>query len=491
MPRNSKLNYDPKRNKWVSVYRGKKFRHDAGSGKSDRETKKAATEAWKAWKHQIDGTALRDRPHQKEYEQAIDQWEKVRGVAREHNLGWLVEHADVVLAEFYQELAKPKLDELYEGRLFLPPIPLDQLDDEEVALYGACNAETGNALNAPQEELVETARSNDRLWRERIAAFEQRIAAVKPGETVSENIQEFLDHKREEASSGQISVGRTDTLRTHLSIVEEYAGPAKRVDEIDGAFLANLRRLLLKRKSAGQYSANYAKDVFGTTKQFVKWLYHTANRLDQLPRNIDSPQLSIASEAKAVEILRVEDLEKILAKATERTKLYVLLGLNCGMTQIDISDLRPAEVDWNAGKVTRKRSKTARIKSVPTVTYVLWPETFSLLKRHRSESTEHVLLTRDGLPLLGEEIRPDKKLRKRDSVRLAIRHLSKQSKIDFTMKHFKKTSASLLRDEPRFSSLENLFLGHAPSSMADRHYTTAPQRLFDEAIGWLGDKLGV
>lgn len=491
MPRQSSLNYDPTRNKWVSVYKGKKFRCDAGSGKSDRQAKKIATEKWNAWKTEIAGLALKNRPHQQDYERAVEQWQNVLGVARDHDLAWLIDHAETVLTELHQEMAQPVLEEFYEGRLFLPPVPLDLASDDEVALYGNCNAATGADLSLDYQEQIELARRNDRLWRERLAAHERRAGAVEPKDTVAENIREFLQHKRDEAESGHITAGRADKLRTHLEIVSEYAGPAKRLDEIDGAFLAGFRQLLLKRKAAGKYSANYAKDVLGTMKQFVKWLYHTAERLENLPRNIDSPQLTISAEAKTAEILTTEQLSQIFKKSTERTQLYALLGLNCGMTQIDISDLHPSEVDWSVGKITRKRSKTSKIKSVPTVTYQLWPQTFNLLKKYRSSSTDHVLLTRDGLPLLGEEIKPDGKLRKRDSVRLAIRHLSKQTEIEFTMKHFKKTSASLIRDESRFSSLEHLFLGHAPSNMADRHYTTTPQNLLDEALEWLGKELGI
>ena len=66
--------------------------------------------------------------------------------------------------------------------------------------------------------------------------------------------------------------------------------------------------------------------------------------------------------------------------------------LNCGMTQRDISDLKDEEVDWNAGRIRRKRSKTANHDNVPVVEYLLWPRTFDLLKEYRSGG-ELVLLT--------------------------------------------------------------------------------------------------
>jgi hypothetical protein len=70
--------------------------------------------------------------------------------------------------------------------------------------------------------------------------------------------------------------------------------------------------------------------------------------------------------------------------ASDRTKLYILLMLNCGMTQQDISDLLVTEVDWAAGAITRKRSKSADHKGVPTVKYALCPETLRLLRQERA-----------------------------------------------------------------------------------------------------------
>ena len=76
-------------------------------------------------------------------------------------------------------------------------------------------------------------------------------------------------------------------------------------------------------------------------------------------------------------------------------------------------------------------------------------------------------------------------------MRLAIRRLAKKTEISFTLKMLKKTSVSLLEDDSKYSGLKYLFLGHSPRSIADRHYVRPPQNLFDEAIDWLGSKLGI
>ena len=65
--------------------------------------------------------------------------------------------------------------------------------------------------------------------------------------------------------------------------------------------------------------------------------------------------------------------------------------LNTGAYQNDIAELRRSEVDWSRGTIRRARSKT-RERGGPVVTYKLWPETFALLEKYRSEG-ERVLTT--------------------------------------------------------------------------------------------------
>ena len=65
---------------------------------------------------------------------------------------------------------------------------------------------------------------------------------------------------------------------------------------------------------------------------------------------------------------------------SRRTKLYLLLMLNAGMYQADVSDLGADEVNWQAGTITRKRSKRWKAVGSMSVTYKLWPETVELLR---------------------------------------------------------------------------------------------------------------
>ena len=191
-------------------------------------------------------------------------------------------------------------------------------------------------------------------------------------------------------------------------------------------------------------------------------------------------------------VFEKKEITELLKEASARTKLYILLMLNCGMTQKDIADLDTSEVDWKSGRITRKRSKTRKIESVPEVSYPLWPETLQLLRQERSSAnTGPVLANENGGPLWHVEIQQDGRMKKNDNVRNAFNRLRKKTGVTKPLKSLKKTSASLIRSDPRYASLESLFLGHAPQSMSDKHYTVAPQALLDDAVIWLSTEYGL
>ena len=166
--------------------------------------------------------------------------------------------------------------------------------------------------------------------------------------------------------------------------------------------------------------------------------------------------------------------------------------LNCGMTQKDITDIRFSEVDWESERITRKRSKTRRHDNVPAVGYLLWTETLQLLRREKNPAGKgRVLVSKSGQPLCREEMTDDGNYKKSDSISSAFERLKKKLKIKKPLISLKKTSASLIRGRKNSSGLEDLFLGHAPQKISDRHYAKPPQELFDEAVTWLREEYNI
>lgn len=231
-----------------------------------------------------------------------------------------------------------------------------------------------------------------------------------------------------------------------------------------------------------------------TAKQFITRLAEL--KLIALPGNIRSRRFRFNHSAPSkIETFTVEEVTAMLAGCdgfSERTRLYLLLMLNCGMYQNDIAELRRDEIDWKAGTLSRARSKT-RERGGPVVTYKLWPETFALLEKHRTghsqdaaKKDELVLTTDEGNPLVRYWLE-EGKMRRYDTIQSAWTRLAAKmgGKLRLGMKHLRKTSATLLGTHPHFKFFANHFLADSPKGMADRHYVTPNQAEFFEALDWL------
>ena len=133
--------------------------------------------------------------------------------------------------------------------------------------------------------------------------------------------------------------------------------------------------------------------------------------------------------------------------------------LGAGFTAKDISDLHPAEVDWTEGTISRRRSKTRRHADAPTVTYKLWPQTFALLREHRSDSPDAVLLSPNGERWVADKPH-DGVYARSDKVAAALRYWMKKAKVQHAPKAIRATAASKMAEHPTFKFYSDYFLAH-------------------------------
>jgi integrase len=549
MPRSIKLSWQKgadgsgRAGRWRKKYKAKTYYFAGGKGKSDQEAYDAAIAAWEKLKGQIDLTT--PRRHQRDYETAIDQWEQVLAFCNRYGDR---EHADQAvekLTDLRRRFAATKLTPLkredqFEANFDLPIdaewvrelpklvglVPSDGAQPRaepspplSVAVALGLDAPGEPVVITPTQEQIDRLdgsplRIARELWRDRLAVMKRK--AAPEDESLQAHIQKYLKQKEAEAEASQVSTGRCYALRLHLTHFQDWLGKDTSVKEIDGEVLINFRTHVLGKAATKEWTKTTASHYMTTTKSLVRWLWQS-NAIPTLPRVLDgrSETLKITKTKPGIVTFTMEEIKALLADASDRTKLYILLMLNCGMTQKDISDLLVTEVDWKEGRIIRKRSKTSEEENVPVVNYKLWPETFRLLQQERdAKSKDRVLVNSNGGPIWSEEITKDGKYRKTDNVKNAFDRLRTVKKIeeppdapkkrsarkveravkatiDKPLKSLKKTSASLLRDNAKFSNLEKLFLGHAPQSMSDKHYAKVPQKLLDQAVLWLGKQYGL
>jgi integrase len=240
-----------------------------------------------------------------------------------------------------------------------------------------------------------------------------------PKRTVKAQIEAWKSLLHGICQSGQMSEGRYDAYCRNIVAFTDWVGLQAAIDEIDEAKLEGFFNHLTAKVGAGEYSATYAHTLLMAAKPFIS---RPAELKLIVPLgNIRSRRLRFNhSVAAEIETFTVEEVRALLGTAgglSERTQLYMLLMLNCGMYQNDIAELRADEVNWKAGIVRRARSKT-RERGAPVVTYKLWPETFALLKKHRATG-DLALTTDEGNPLVQYWLEGDR-MRRYDAIQSAV-----------------------------------------------------------------------
>jgi len=307
-------------------------------------------------------------------------------------------------------------------------------------------------------------------------------------QTIAAHVDRFIAWKLNLAENGTISPMRFESYRCEIAAFRSWVAAETQMSQIDAEMLRQYYAFLSEELNAGRIRVSTAKQRLATLKQFLRWAYE--NAVIELPRNIDSRELRFKSAPSTIETFTEQEIRKTLEVATGRTKLYCLLALNCGMSQRDISQLSPSEVDWSEGRIQRKRSKTRSHARVPVVSYLLWRETFELLKQYGNRSGKHALLNTHQLPLVRTEI-VNGRTKKTDCVKNAVYRLSKQTQIRRRFTDLRKTSATMLKGSPDHARFCEYFLGHAPATVAERFYARESTQLFDQAMRWLGEQLGL
>jgi integrase len=369
--------------------------------------------------------------------------------------------------------------------------PIETPEDYYVALL--------DLMNYYQDKPLPAAVVQAALGPERVKALEEGVnnlldgPRVPPYRSVKAQVERWVSTQHAQVAAGHMTPDQADNRRICLYHFRDWCGPAA-VDTIDGQKLQNYYLHCLQKvqernedpaHKAG-WSSDYARKVFGTARGFVRFLWESG--LVEFPKNINR-KWRFGNGAKAVKTWTPAEVQQVIKEAPGKLKLALLLMANCGFTQADVSDLGDEEVDWQSGRITRKRSKTGEWENVPVVCYKLWPQTFELLKKYRS-GTERVLLTESGKAYVRKEL-VSGKLVKADNIASNYTHLKKRLKFRKPLKLLRKTAATLLESHPNYGRFTSFFLGHAPQSVKDRHYAQPSQELFDEAVTWLGQQLGL
>ncbi len=286
--------------------------------------------------------------------------------------------------------------------------------------------------------------------------------------------QSFLDVAR-----GDMKPRSYEELKAYIDRLNKVSGllaGEADVGRIDEDFV---EKMYLQLRDS-PVSSGRKKKHWGFFRRFVKYLWE--RRLIEIPRNLASHKFEV--RAKKIKTYSVEEVQLVLKSLKSRLKLYAMLALNTGMTQVDMSELNKDQVDLKKATLTRKRVKTGDNDNVPTVTYRLWPQTVKLLRKHQSSHPE-LFLTNIRCNALVETRFEGGEVRRKDMIVQQWR----RAKVPIPLKAFRSIAATLIESHEIYGRCTSYFLGHSPKSIKDRHYAAPPQQLFDQALDWLGEHL--
>ena len=310
-------------------------------------------------------------------------------------------------------------------------------------------------------------------------------------------VTDYLEQRRLAVTVGQLSNSSYASDKYRLAAFQKFC-QKKKVHSLPAAIeAANLnayRTYVVGQLAKRKIAAVSAKHALRTVKAMLLWAYD-AEKLDVLPRMLNK-YAEIAIPAPNPQFFSNGEIKNLYTAANDRMKLQILLALNCGYTQADISTLEHSHIDWLQGTIIRARNRTGQPQE-----HKLWPQTLKLLKEQviAPEKSSLALLTEGGEPLVRAAINGDGTPSRTDSIGAAFNALKKkltegrkkaEPEIKLPFKCFRKTGADQIAKEYQQNPfLVDLYLAHAPAGMK-KHYA---RRHFDElhkATDWLATVYG-
>jgi integrase len=476
------MTWNAKDKRWHKGYRGKRYAvspNQLGTYKSKEASREAMKQWWKTKQDEID-KAIGEAKHPNNllwaYNNAKQQWRLLAKWQRRYGAeGQWGNPSGIEQAEKCEKMVD-YLDTLLKTSD--PPFPLPK------QLYDPL-LEYVEGLNSEEEA------THRLIWYDRMQLImkDDELETAPPKEkTIRAYIDKYLELKKTQAqASGKIGTYFYST-DPWLQVFRKWVEPTAPMENINEALWERWCVYLIGKVNAGGLSPVTMKNYKNGAKAFI--IHCWRNRyINDLPRNLNDKNLSITIPLKTKVLFSIPDIKTIMKQANERQRLYILLALNCGMYPSDIGRLRQSEVDWNNGRIIRQRGKTRdRSANVPCVDYLLWKETFSLLKKHKAETSEYALVNENGGCLYFQEDGKSKS----SAVECSWKRLMKKlPEIDKPLKSLRKTPASLLENHAEYGRYAEYFLGEAPKSIATKHYIQPSKEQFDKAMQWLRTELGI
>ena len=326
-------------------------------------------------------------------------------------------------------------------------------------------------------------------------AVSQKLPEPKSSESLSvtDAVCKYLAEKRAECLAGSRCPGNYQDHKSKLQTflgVAAYSGISD-INDVSAEFLSSYRAAqlaLLDPNNPNKRAAGTIRARLHYVKTFLTWAYEQ-ELIEYLPRNVASYN-KVYVPKPVPEFYTIDEVRILYKAATPLLKACILLALNCGFTQADISSLEWEHIDTRTRLLQKYRTKTAKAtRSQLKSSYRLWPLTLETLRDVSKTTTGIILKSPRGRILRSNKLTKLGNESKHDVIRIAFSELAKQcpkQTRNKTFKHFRKTSANLVAQHyQKTPHVRDLFLGHSIQGMSI-HYADEYFDLVHEACDTLG-----
>lgn len=198
-------------------------------------------------------------------------------------------------------------------------------------------------------------------------------AAESDAITVADVCNQFLRSKRDKVECGELSQRSLDDYTATTDKIVEAFGKARLVEELDPEDFRKLRARLAKGRSPGTLK-NEINRVRCTFK------YAFTNQLIDRPvrygSNFDRPSQKVLRNDKAgrpAKELAAEEIRLLLDEASPQIRAMILLGVNVGYGNSDVSRLNRSDIRGNVIDLVRVKTGAPR-------RCLLWDETLEAIE---------------------------------------------------------------------------------------------------------------
>lgn len=297
--------------------------------------------------------------------------------------------------------------------------------------------------------------------------------------TITELFDRYMKLREAEVGT-KISSGQYVVYRNSIRPFVAWYGdrPVKKID--GGVWEAWYAHVLTTPQPNGDpYSSESKKKFLAYPKHFLRWLVD--KEVVKPFTTLADKRFGVSSDRAELETLSTEVVSAILASVTDRhLKCMLMVMLNTGMSQVDISQLTPKE--YRDGRIVHGRSKTSK-RNTRSVSWILWQATIDLIEECKCRG-ELLFRTSEGEPWRITEWKNGK----HSLVDRAGKEFGKL-KTGCTLKQFRALGGSKIRRQ--FGKhVADHFLGHGQNQV-EAAYFAREQAELDEAVLWLGKELKV